>query len=63
MYTNIFLWDVYGDCDNYALLEGHKNAVLEVAWNFDGGEVISVGADKNVIIWDAAVMRAVSFSR
>ena len=57
MDTNIFLWDVYGDCDNYALLEGHKNAVLEVAWNFDGGEVISVGADKNVIIWDAALGR------
>ena len=63
MDTNIFLWDVYGDCDNYALLEGHKNAVLDEAWNFDGGEAISVAADKNVMIWDAAVVRAVSFSR
>lgn len=56
MDTNIFLWDVYGECDNYALLEGHKNAVLEVCWNYDGGEVISGGADKNVIVWDAAVL-------
>lgn len=55
MDTNIFLWDVYGDCDNYALLQGHKNAVLEVCWNFDGSEIVSAGADKNVIVWDGAV--------
>ena len=36
--------------------QGHKNAVLEVCWDYDGGEVISGGADKNVIVWDAAVI-------
>ena len=55
MDTNIFLWDVYGECENYAFLQGHKNAVLEVCWNYDGTELVSVGADKMVCIWDAAV--------
>ena len=55
MDKNIFLWDVYGECQNYALLQGHKNAVLEVSWNFDGTELYSVGADKMVCVWDAAV--------
>ena len=55
MDTNIFLWDVYGECEKYAFLQGHKNAVLEVCWNYDGTELVSVGADKMVCIWDAAV--------
>jgi len=29
------LWKVYGDCENYLMLQGHKNAVLEVAWSHD----------------------------
>ena len=55
MDSNIFLWDVYGECENYALLQGHKNAVLEICWNWDGTQVCSSSADKTVGIWDAAV--------
>ncbi len=36
----IFLWNVYGDCVNYGVLEGHKNAVLDVHWSSDGGCVL-----------------------
>ncbi len=32
----IFLWNVYGDCENYAVLEGHKNAVIDLHWSIDG---------------------------
>lgn len=56
MDSNIFLWDVYGECENYALLQGHKNAVLEICWNYDGTQVCSASADKMVGIWDAAVV-------
>ena len=28
-------WNVYGECTNYMLLKGHKNAVLQVQWTYD----------------------------
>jgi Prp8 binding protein len=27
---DIFLWEVYGECNNYAVMRGHKQAVLQV---------------------------------
>ena len=27
----VFAWRVYGECENYLMLKGHKNAVLEVS--------------------------------
>lgn len=49
------LWDVYGECRNYNVLSGHKNAVLEVQWTYDSAQVISASADKTVGVWDAQV--------
>lgn len=31
----VFLWNVYGDCENYLVLEGHKSAVVDVHWSYD----------------------------
>ena len=45
------LWDVYGECKNYNVLTGHKNAILEVKW--DGDKLLSCSADKTVALWDA----------
>ena len=34
----IFLWNTYGDCSNYCVLSGHKNAVLSaVVYGRRGG--------------------------
>ena len=44
------LWDVYGDCQNYNVLSGHKNAVLEVHWTPE--YLLSCSADKTVALWD-----------
>lgn len=30
------LWNVYGDCENYATLKGHSGAVMELHYNTDG---------------------------
>ena len=46
------LWDVYGECKNYNVLEGHKNAVLQLKWTPEN-RIISVSADKTVAVWDA----------
>lgn len=48
----IYLWDVYGECDNYAALEGHKSAVLEVKWSSDGSKLFSASADQTCCVWD-----------
>ena len=37
----IFLWNVYGDCINYDVLSGHKNAVLDVHWSHDGEYLVT----------------------
>jgi len=49
----IYLWEVYGDCANYNVLAGHKNAILEVCWLEDGRGLASCSADKTVALWDA----------
>ena len=50
---NVFLWNTLGDCENYAVLRGHKNAVTEVAWAASGEGVWSASADKTLGFWDA----------
>jgi Prp8 binding protein len=42
---------VYGECRNYNVLSGHKNAVLEVHWTPEF--LLSCSADKTVALWDA----------
>jgi Prp8 binding protein len=35
------------------VLEGHKNAVLEVKWASNGVHILSSSADKTVAVWDS----------
>lgn len=39
--------------DNFAILDGHKNAVLDCAW-CDDDCLVTVSADQTVLLWDAA---------
>jgi Prp8 binding protein len=48
----VFLWRVYGTCENFLVLKGHKNAVLEVAWSADGRELFTASADRTAGMWD-----------
>lgn len=50
---DIFLWNVYGECENYNVLRGHRNAVMEVHWSSDSLQVFSASADKTLGVWDA----------
>uniref|UniRef100_A0A5F9CRY2 Small nuclear ribonucleoprotein U5 subunit 40 n=1 Tax=Oryctolagus cuniculus TaxID=9986 RepID=A0A5F9CRY2_RABIT len=49
----ILLWNVYGDCDNYATLKGHSGAVMELHYNTDGSMLFSASTDKTVAVWDS----------
>lgn len=46
------LWEVYGECQNYAVLKGHKNAVMEIAWSRDSKYLYSASADKTAAVFD-----------
>lgn len=41
-YVVAVLWDVQGECKNYNVLSGHKNAVLQLEWTHDGSKVRAV---------------------
>lgn len=45
------LWR-HGDYDNYNVLKGHKNAVLDCVY-LDEESVVTASADKTLMLWDA----------
>ncbi len=51
--TNVFLWNTFGANVNYAVLKGHRKAVLAVKWASDGGNVFSASADSTARVWDS----------
>lgn len=38
----IFLWNVYGDCQNYLAIKGHKHAILDLVWTNDSEYVVII---------------------
>lgn len=42
---------MYGECENYGVMKGHANAVLEVHWKHDGTQLYTCSADKSVCVW------------
>jgi len=48
----VYLWDVYGECQNYNVLRGHSNAVTQLSWLADGRQLATSSADKTVMLWD-----------
>ncbi|KAJ1666893.1 hypothetical protein EV178_001807, partial [Coemansia sp. RSA 1646] len=51
--SKVFLWNTYGECTNYGVLQGHKSGVLEVQWMPGGERLVTASADNAVAIWDA----------
>lgn len=48
----ICLWRVFGEtCENFSVLKGHKNAVLDLA-HVGATQLASVGADAALCLWD-----------
>jgi len=48
----VVLWNTYGDCANYGIIEGHKGAVLDLQWSRDAKYVYSASADHTLGTWD-----------
>lgn len=45
------LWNATGSCENYNVLEGHKNAILDLAWSDE--HVATASADKTLGWFDS----------
>lgn len=37
----IYLWNVYGECENFAVLKGHAGAVIELQFSTDGTTIFT----------------------
>lgn len=48
----ICFWNVYGECENFAVLKGHNGAVMEIQFSTDGNTLFSASTDKTVALWD-----------
>ncbi|KRY55248.1 U5 small nuclear ribonucleoprotein 40 kDa protein [Trichinella britovi] len=48
----IFLWNVYGECENFALLSGHNGAIMELHFSADNNVLFTCSTDKTVRLWD-----------
>lgn len=35
----VVLWNVYGECENFAMIRGHQGAILELQFSTDGAYV------------------------
>lgn len=51
----IFLWNTYGECENYAVLSGHTGAVSDLQFSTDGSNLFTASTDKTVCMWDCDV--------
>ena len=48
----IYLWNTYGECENYAVLKGHTGAVMDVHWDSGDDYLYTCSTDKTLRVWD-----------
>ena len=46
------LWRTYGDCENYAIMTGHKQAVMDLHWSRDSEVIFTASADMTLASWN-----------
>merc|ERR1712045_991678 len=50
---NIFMWNVYGECENYHVINAaHAGAILQLTFNEDGNHFYTASTDKTVGVFD-----------
>lgn len=48
----LVLWNVYGECENISLMQGHSGAIMELHFSTDGNSIYTASTDQTVAIWD-----------
>eukprot|EP00096_Caligus_rogercresseyi_P008873 TRINITY_DN2888_c0_g1_i1.p1 TRINITY_DN2888_c0_g1~~TRINITY_DN2888_c0_g1_i1.p1 ORF type:complete len:353 (+),score=90.06 TRINITY_DN2888_c0_g1_i1:45-1103(+) len=49
----IYLWKVYGECENYGMITGHTGAILDLHFSGDGSTLYTGSTDKTVGVFDS----------
>ncbi|CAG9838011.1 unnamed protein product [Diabrotica balteata] len=55
----IFLWAVYGECENISVLTGHTGAITEMHFNTDGSQIFTSSTDHTLGLWDVATSQRI----
>jgi Prp8 binding protein len=42
---SVFLWNVYGECENHTVMRGHQGSVVELEWSRDGDRLFTASSD------------------
>ncbi|KAG5876123.1 hypothetical protein JTB14_036163 [Gonioctena quinquepunctata] len=48
----IFLWSVYGECENISVMTGHTGAITELHFTTDGSNIFTSSTDHTLGLWD-----------
>ncbi|KAJ1525714.1 hypothetical protein ONE63_008925 [Megalurothrips usitatus] len=48
----IYIWNVYGDCENVSLMSGHSGAIMELHFSTDGNTIVTGSTDSTIGLWD-----------
>jgi len=48
----IYIWNVYGDCENIGLMSGHSGAIMELQFSTDGNTIVTASTDSTLGLWD-----------
>lgn len=46
------MWNVYGECENIAVMSGHTGALMELHFSTDGNTLFTCSTDNTVAMWD-----------
>jgi len=50
----IYMWNVYGECENYAVINSaHAGAIIQLVYNDDGRHFYTASTDKTVGVFDS----------
>lgn len=48
----IFIWNVFGECENISVMSGHTGAVMELHFTTDGNSIFTASTDATLGLWD-----------
>ncbi|KAG0229372.1 hypothetical protein BGW42_001625 [Actinomortierella wolfii] len=49
---NIYLWNTYGESNNYGIIKGHNATIVELQWSRNGDMIFTASADKTCGVFD-----------
>eukprot|EP00088_Acartia_fossae_P001565 TRINITY_DN1060_c0_g1_i1.p1 TRINITY_DN1060_c0_g1~~TRINITY_DN1060_c0_g1_i1.p1 ORF type:complete len:348 (-),score=60.46 TRINITY_DN1060_c0_g1_i1:445-1488(-) len=48
----VYLWSVYGECENLSIMSGHSGPIIQLCFSDDGDTIYTASTDKTVGLFD-----------